>query len=414
MKLQKYSIGTGDRFGCQGKAQLKAVIEAQKEGLDIAIVWNKSHREHLITKTTPSDVLYEAQNAVDELKWNGNYYIDADHISLSNVDSYIDSCNFFTLDLAEFIGKKGSDVDINSFIEKHKKYTEKTFFPSYKKFFKISKDQLKIIAENYLLAIKEAGKIYRKIKKKKSNENFLIEISMDESKEPQTPTEIFFILAAIADEKIPINTFAPKFCGNFYKGVDFEGNIKQFTKEFEILQVIIQFAKQQFSLGDSLKLSIHSGSDKFSLYKIINKIMKKYNTGVHLKTSGTTWLEELIGLTMSGDEGLTISKEIYNKAYNRFDEVCRPYISVINIDKTKLPNPKIVDNWNTKQFVRVLNHDISCKDYNPNFRQLLHVSYKIAAEMGSRYINAVKKCEEFINPKVIENLYKRHIKKLFL
>ena len=119
MRLQKYSIGTGDRFGCQGKAQLKAIIKAQENDVDIAIVWNKSHREHLVTKSTPADVLKEAQNAVRDLNWKGNYYIDADHIGISNIDLFIDSSNYFTIDVAEFINEKASEAEINTFVEKY-------------------------------------------------------------------------------------------------------------------------------------------------------------------------------------------------------------------------------------------------------------------------------------------------------
>lgn len=414
MKLQRYSIGTGDRFGCQGKAQLKAIIKAEEIGLDISIVWNKSHREHLITNTTPLDVLNEAQEALRELKWKGKYYIDADHIGFSNVDLYIDSCNFFTLDVAEFIGKKASSDDINAFIDKYKKYIGKISIPNIKESSSISEEQLSTILREYLFAIKEAGKIYRKIEEKKGRNNFIIEISIDESTKPQTPIEVFFILAAIANEKIPVQTFAPRFCGNFYKGIDYQGNIQQFSEDFEKLLLIIQFAIKEFSLPKNLKLSIHSGSDKFSIYQIINKAIKKFNTGVHLKTSGTTWLEELTGLAMAGNDGLKIAKEIYNKAYNRFEELCIPYRTVIDIEKNKLPHPKLVNNWTGEIFVKNLHHDIACKDYNPNFRQLLHIGYKIAAEMGSRYIKILKKKEDIIASNVIENIYERHITKLFL
>ncbi|MFX1553026.1 MAG: tagaturonate epimerase family protein [Promethearchaeota archaeon] len=414
MKLPKYSIGTGDRFGCQGKAQLKAIIKAEEKGLDLAIVWNKSHREHLITKTTPLDVLNEAQNAVNELKWKGKYFIDADHIGLSNVDLFIDSCNFFTLDVAEFIGKKASGYDINAFIEKYKKFIGELSIPNIDESLNVKEEHLGIIAREYLFAIKEAGKIYRKIKEKKGKNNFIIEISMDESSKRQTPIEIFFILAAIADEKIPVQTFAPKFYGTFNKGVDYKGNVEKFAKEFEMILAIIQFAKIQFFLPNNLKLSIHSGSDKFSIYKYINKAIKKFNVGIHLKTSGTTWLEELSGLAMAGDEGLKIAKDIYIQALNRFDELCKPYAAVIDINKEKLPSPKILKNWTNEQYIRALRHDLSCKDYNPDFRQLLHISYKIAAEMGSQYKEVIIKYEELIALNVIENIYKRHIARLFL
>jgi hypothetical protein len=285
LKLQKYSIGTGDRFGCQGKAQLKAIIKAQEKGVDIAIVWNKSHREHMIIKTAPIDVLNEAKEAVRELGWKGNYYIDADHIGLSNVDLFIDSSNFFTLDVAEFIGKQASEEEIYDFLEKTKKYLGKTIVPNIEEPLTINQEQLKEIAEKYLFSIKEAGKIYRKIEEIKGKNNFVTEISMDETIDPQTPIEILFILAAVAYEGIPIQTIAPKLYGKFNKGVDFEGDLKRFSVEFENIIALIQFAKIKFSLPNNLKLSIHSGSDKFSIYKIMNRMIKKYNAGIHLKTA---------------------------------------------------------------------------------------------------------------------------------
>jgi len=122
LKLSKYSIGTGDRFSCQGTAQLKAIIKAQENGMDLSIVWNKSHREHSMIGTTPKDVLREAQDAVKELNWKGSFYVDADHIGLSNVNLFIEACSYFTLDIAGFIGKKAGDKDIESFEERNRKY----------------------------------------------------------------------------------------------------------------------------------------------------------------------------------------------------------------------------------------------------------------------------------------------------
>lgn len=414
MKLQKYSIGTGDRFGQQGKALLKAIIKAEDNGIDLAIVWNKSHREHLITKTTPGDVLEEAQNAVRDLGWNGNYYIDADHIGLSNVDLFIDSCNFFTIDVADFIGKKATENQINTFIEKYGKFSGRLSIPYIKEPLSITKQDLRKIAETYLLAIKEAKKIYRRIEEQKGKGNFIVEISMDESEYPQTPIEVLFILAAIADENIPIQTFAPRFSGKFNKGIDYTGDIKQFAKEFEILLAIIQFSIKEFSLPDNLKLSIHSGSDKFSIYTVIRNLIKKFDTGIHLKTSGTTWLEEIIGLAMAGDDGLKIAKEIYSTAYKRFDELSIPYEKVIDINKDKLARPEILNNWTSEKFIKTLRHDFSCSDYNPHFRQLLHIAYKIAAEMGARYLKALDKHKKIIGECVTKNICEKHLKKLFI
>jgi hypothetical protein len=115
---------------------------------------------------------------------------------------------------------------------------------------------------------------------------------MDETDYPQTPVELLIILAAIADEKIPIQTIAPKFTGRFNKGVDYVGDVVQFTREFNEDLAAIAFAITTYGLPENLKLSVHSGSDKFSIYKAIHDAVKKFDAGVHLKTAGTTWLEE--------------------------------------------------------------------------------------------------------------------------
>src|ERR1700755_712941 len=128
---------------------------------------------------------------------------------------------------------------------------------------------------------------------------------------PQTPVELLLILAMIQIEEIPVQTIAPKFTGRFNKGIDYRGDVAQFEKEFDEDLSVIAFAIREFGLPPTLKLSVHSGSDKFSLYPIINRLIKKHEAGLHVKTAGTTWLEEVIGLAESGGEGLELVKEVY-------------------------------------------------------------------------------------------------------
>jgi hypothetical protein len=161
-------------------------------------------------------------------------------------------------------------------------------------------------------------------------------------------------------------------------------------------------------------MSVHSGSDKFSIYGPINKILKKFGAGLHLKTAGTTWLEELIGLAMAGGEGLEIAKEVYRSAFGRYDELAAPYATVIDIDSDKLPSPDEVDTWSGEQYANALRHEQSCAEFNPNFRQLLHVGYKVAAEMGDKYLNALEKFEDIVAENVAENVYDRHLKRIFI
>jgi hypothetical protein len=414
MILSNYSFGIGDRFCHQGKPQLAAIIKAKQQGLDITPVWNKSHREHTIIGTKHADTRKEADDAVAALQWQQPYLVDADHIGLNNVDEFIESSNFFTLDVADYIGQKANEADIKSFVQKHKKYTGTITIDQIDEKFNISEQQITTIAEKSLLAIQQAGKIYRHIKTAKGSDNFVTEVSMDETDQPQTPVEMLFILAAIADEGIPAQTIAPKFTGRFNKGVDYVGDVKVFAKEFEQDVAVVAFAVKEFGLHENLKLSIHSGSDKFSIYKPIAKAIKKFDTGLHIKTAGTTWLEELIGLAMGGGEGLAIAKEVYTKALSRMDELCGPYETVIDIDKANLPTAQEVDKWEGQKFASALRHDQSCEDYNPDLRQLLHVAYKVAAEMGTRFYNALDKYEDIIAQNVTENIYERHIRPLFL
>ena len=219
---------------------------------------------------------------------------------------------------------------------------------------------------------------------------------------------------ALAAEKIPAQTIAPKFTGRFNKGVDYVGAVDQFSKEFEEDVAIIAFAIKEFGLPENLKLSVHSGSDKFSIYSPIRKTLDKFGCGLHLKTAGTTWLEELIGLAEAGGTGLEIAKEVYRKAFAKYDELCAPYATVIDIAVDALPSPDVVDGWDGDTYARSLRHNQSDSLYNPNFRQLLHVGYKIAAQMGDRYLNALKDNAAVIEKNVLENIYERHMKPLFL
>ena len=413
MILGKYSFGIGDRFGRQGKAQLAALLKAKEEGLDITPVWNKSHREHSIIGTRPMDVKREADEAVAACGWQAPYFVDADHIGLATVDTFLDASDFFTLDVADSIGKPAAGDEVESFARKHKDLLGSLTIEGIDEAFEVTDSQLRATASKYLTAVKDAGLIYRHIASNKPAGSFVVEVSMDETDAPQTPVEMLIILAAIADEGIPAQTIAPKFSGRFNKGVDYVGDVEQFAREFEQDLAVIRFAVARFGLPAQLKLSVHSGSDKFSIYRPIHEALRKFDAGLHLKTAGTTWLEELIGLALAGGGGLEIAKEVYAGAFGRMDDLCRPYATVIDIDKARLPSPDEIAKWDGHLFATTLRHDPSNPQYNANVRQLLHVGYKIAAEMGPRYLDALDKYEPTIAENVTTNLHARHIRPLF-
>jgi len=412
--LGKYSIGVGDRFAHQAKAQLEACILAGGAGVDVIPVWNKSNREHAIIGSDPSSVRNAADLAVKQLGWTLPWYCDADHINLSTVDRFLAFCDFYTIDVADYIGRPAEQKSIDGFVKRHPELVGTVPMEGAGESVEITSDLLRATAGKFLFAVEEAGKIYRKIESAKGNGTFIPEVSMDETDAAQTPAELLVILAAIADEGIPVQTIAPKFSGRFNKGVDYVGDAGQFAREMELDMAAIQLAVKSYGLPANLKLSVHSGSDKFSIYPAIHASMKKFSTGVHLKTAGTNWLEELIGLAEAGGDGLALAKEIYAEAYAHADELCAPYATVIDIDRAKLPSPKEVDGWSSAQFTGALRHDPHSPEYNSSLRQLLHVGFKVAARMGGRYLALLEANERVIARNVTENLYVRHIAPVFL
>ena len=407
-------MGIGDRFAHQGKAQLAAFVKAKSLGVDVAPIWNKSNREHLIVHSEPGSVRVEADAATKSLDWKSPYFVDADHIGIKTVDGFLAASDFFTLDVADFINKPSDELNIKSFVTDQKKLAGSLSIPGIDRSLDITEARIEAIARKYLYAVQEAGRIYKHIVAAKGQGNFITEVSMDETDQPQTPIDLLFILAALARESVPVQTIAPKFTGRFNKGVDYVGDVGKFETEFSDDLAVIAYAGKTFGLPSELKLSVHSGSDKFSIYPAIRRSIRKYNAGLHIKTAGTTWLEELIGLASAGGDGLKIAVDVYTQALSRFDELCGPYASVIDIDKLKLPSVEQVKSWSGDQYAAALRHDQSSSQYNPHFRQLLHVGYKVAAQMESRFTDALKRFETVIAKNVTENTFDRHLKRIFI
>ena len=411
--LGKYSIGLGDRFGHQGGAQLKAIMDASTKGIEITPVWNKSNREHTTIGTQPGDVRIEADSVTKNGGFKKAYFVDADHINFDTVDRFLESSDFFTIDVAAYIGRRAEEKEITEFLSSVKKYTGELKIPGMKLSFRTTEKQIRLIAEKYLFAAIKAWDIFRKIEKAKGKGNFITEVSMDEVPDPQTPVELFFILNMLASENIPLQTIAPKFSGRFNKGVDYVGDPEKFAYEFEADLMVIDFAVKEFGLPENLKMSVHSGSDKFSIYPHIGSIIRKHDKGVHLKTAGTTWLEEVIGLAEAGGEGLKFVKEIYAESLKNIDDLCAPYADVIDINVSSLPSEKVVLGWNNKKFADSLRHIPENRNYNPNMRQLIHVAYKLAAHRMEEYYRLLESNKEIVSQCVYDNIYDRHICRLF-
>ncbi len=412
--LEKFSFGVGDRFAHQAKSQLAAFQKLAAHGVQVAPVWNKSNREHTFVGSEPHSVLGSAEAAVAALGWKDGWHVDADHIRIETVDRFIPHSDFFTLDVADSIGKAAAPEEVLAFLDRHPELIGTITIPGIATPFQTTRAEIERIVSKFLLAVQDAGRIYRHIELKKGADHFITEVSMDETDAPQTPPELLVILAALADEKIPAQTIAPKFTGRFNKGVDYVGDLVQFEKEFHDDLAVIAFAIARYGLPTNLKLSVHSGSDKFSLYPIIRRTLPKFGAGLHIKTAGTTWLEELIGLAEAGGDGLALGKEIYAYALAHVDDLCAPYASVIDIDKSKLPSAATVNAWTGAQLANAIRHIPGHPELNIHMRQLLHVSFKLAAKAGTRYTDLLKANEAIVAKNVTENIYERHMRPLFI
>ena len=412
--IDKFTFGVGDRFAHQAEAQLRAFQQLAERGVKVTPVWNKSNREHLIVGSEPAGTRAAADSAVANLGWSSEYLLDADHINLGTVDRYLPHCDFYTIDVADDIGTPADPAEIEAFIAKHPELIGTIEIDDIDTPLEITREDVERVANQFLKATELAGTIYRHIAQSKGNEDFIAEVSMDETDDPQTPPEMLIILAAISDQGFPIQTIAPKFTGRFNKGVDYVGDIAQFEQEFNDDLAVLAHAVKAYGLPDPLKLSVHSGSDKFSIYGPIKQALARTGAGLHIKTAGTSWLEELIGLAEAGGEALDLAKQIYATALEKKEALCEPYATVIDVDDAKLPSAEEVSGWTSDQYTGALRHDQGNSAYNQHFRQLLHVGFKVAAQLGDTYLDALKANREVIGKNVCENIYDRHMVPLFV
>lgn len=415
MQLARFSFGVGDRFAHQAEAQLRAFQLLAKQGITVVPVWNKSNREHTFIGSEPPSVRKAAEAAVTALGWTHPWHVDADHIRLETVDRFVSSSDFFTIDVADSIGQPASPQAAAEFVHRHPELVGTIAIPGLSAPLTLTQDSVTAILGKYQRAVDDAAAIYRHIAQAKGGaDRFIAEVSMDETDAPQTPKDLLVILALMADAGVRLQTIAPKFTGRFNKGVDYVGDLAQFAREFNDDLAVIAHAVARYGLPANLKLSVHSGSDKFSLYPIIREAVTRTGAGLHLKTAGTTWLEELIGLAEAGGAGLQLAKSLYAEALEHLPELTQPYASVIDIDPARLPSAATVQGWTSDQFANALRHIPTHPQFNPHFRQLLHVSFKLAAKRGESYLELLRTNREIVGKNVTENIFDRHLRPLFL
>src|SRR5437870_1714421 len=190
LPLGKLSLGMGDRFARQAKPQLRACMMAAQRGEEVIPVWNMSNREHLTIGSEPASARAAADAAVKELAWRKPYHVDADHIRLDTVGRFLPHSDFYTIDVADWIGKPAPAEALKAFSRRHGEFAGRIAIPSIEQPFTTTRAEVERVAGHYLVAVQEAGKIYRHIALEKGEGKFITEVSMDETGHPQTPPEL--------------------------------------------------------------------------------------------------------------------------------------------------------------------------------------------------------------------------------
>ena len=350
------TIGLGDRLGLAGIGHLRLI---KKDNQVRPVLAQQSVRELTLTQRTFAEVLDTASWAVFQEGYTGGFGADGDHLKTEEeVRNALESgYSMITLDCSEYIDNQIAYLPSEEVDKLYQELPEELrcrYEGGYlNKVFRLGQNQisfdavdLKRIVLTYVRAIGFVEHIYNVLIVSRGQIDF--EISIDETLTPTTPEAHYFVAMELTRAKVGFTSLAPRFCGEFQKGVDYRGDLAQFTVEFQVHAQIADYF--------GYRLSIHSGSDKFSVFPIIGK----YTQGrVHVKTAGTNWLEA-VRVIAQNKPGLY--RQIHSYAIAHFEEA-RMYYHV-STDLSKIPE---IQNLDDRELVTLLNQDEG--------RQLMHITY---------------------------------------
>src|SRR5680860_941234 len=349
------SFGTGDRLGIATPAHLQAF-----QGKDIfPVLAQQSVREMDRTERNWQKVLDDAIWGCFEEGYEGLFGADADHVKNIKELKEAADCGFtmFTLDPSDFISKDIEELNEQKLNQLYNKIPKnKEIENSYlNKKFKVGEQELifdekslrKIIL-TYSEALNHVVKCYEFLKDYKK-ERFDLEISVDETPTVTSPLAHLFIVLELQRRGVDFQNIALHFLGDWQKGIEYIGDVKQFAREFSLHAAIAK------KIGE-YKLSLHTGSDKFSVYPIFSQ---ETDGLCHIKTAGTSWLEEAKVVAMKDP---ALYREIHRFALENFAKDRASYN--LTTDLSRVPN---IDKLSDGQLVDLFN--------KPDSRQLIHITY---------------------------------------
>jgi hypothetical protein len=247
--------------------------------------------------------------------------------------------------------------------------------------FQFTPETLRYNAAVYQKAINFAIDVFHQLIKPATH-RVDFEVSIDETLTPTAPLSHYFVAAQLTAAGVKVNSLAPRFCGEFQKGVDYRGDLAQFTTEYQ------EHTKIANHFG--YKLSIHSGSDKFSVFPVIGRESKGR---VHVKTAGTNWLEAVKVIIVAEP---SFYREIHRFALEHLDEARRYYY--ISADPKRVPAlaeldddelPGLMETDDARQIIHITYGQIlTAKDADGRylFRDRIHACLQANEELYYRFL----------------------------
>jgi hypothetical protein len=316
---ERNSLGTGDRLGLANPGHIRAV---KGSGLRVVLA-QQSIRELTRTQRKPEDVMDAASWSVFQEGFEEGFGADADHLKTAADIDLLTAARFtlFTIDPGEHVNNAADTLDakaVQSEIDKLpwkgledsqagclKRYTARPFLLPGDVKLAPDAEQVSRALVKYGRAIAHIFSMYRHLAGKSSGRPFELEASVDETESITSPFEHFFIAGELRRLGVRFVSLAPRFIGDFEKGIDYKGDLKTFEAEYRKHVAI------SLELGP-YKISLHSGSDKFSLYGIMGGIRQGT---VHVKTAGTSWLVALQTISMTAPD---LFRDILDYAKERY------------------------------------------------------------------------------------------------
>ena len=399
------SFGFGDRLGVANPAHIRAVIKTDF----IPVLAQQSIRELTRTKRTPAEVMDAAVWSVFQEGLETGFGADADHLkTTADIDLMVSNgFKMFTFDPSEFVNNSADTMEeeelnkailginwkglITNFDDLSDEYVSKAYKLPFDVTINTNLMMIKRGVVKYGNAIAHIKKLYDYMINTYPNYSFEVEVSVDETESVTTAFEHFFFAKELNRLGVKYTGLAPRFIGDFEKGIDYKGDLNVFREEYIKHIAITKY------FGD-YKISLHSGSDKFSVYKVIGDIRNSYT---HIKTAGTSYLEALKVVSIVNP---TFFREILSYCVNLYDNEKKTYHVSANLDLIKKS-----EDYLDLELVELFNDN--------NVRQVLHVTFGRVLtdkdENGNlifkdRLIKLLKSNEE-LHYQIIEKHFLKHM-----